>query len=141
MIARSHGGLTFGMDVRGSRVDCAHQLGLGAFNSEDQADERIRDLTNGGPDVVIEASGRPESIERAARLARVGGRVVMVASYHSPAEIKPGRWVTRGISLSISCSHVRQSFASCAGHSATHVVSSPAAAERRFAIRSCCPCS
>ena len=110
MIARSHGGLTFGMDVRESRVDCAHQLGLGAFNSEDQADERIRDLTNGGPDVVIEASGRPEAIERAARLARVGGRVVMVASYHAPAEIKPGRWVTRGISLLPSIAYTPHEF-------------------------------
>ena len=110
MIARSHGGLTFGMDVRTARVDCAHELGLGAFNSEDQADERIRDLTNGGPDVVIEASGRPEAIERAARLARVGGRVVMVASYHAPAEIKPGRWVTRGISLLPSIAYTPQEF-------------------------------
>jgi (R,R)-butanediol dehydrogenase/meso-butanediol dehydrogenase/diacetyl reductase len=110
MIARSLGGLTFGMDVREARVECAHDLGLGAFNCDDQADERIRDLTNGGPDVVIEASGRPEAIERAARLARVGGRVVMVASYHAPAEIKPGRWVTRGISLLPSIAYTPQEF-------------------------------
>ena len=110
MIARSHGGLIFGMDVRAARVDCAHQLGLGAFNTDDQADERIRDLTNGGPDVVIEASGHPEAIERAARLARVGGRVVMVASYHAPAEIKPGRWVTRGISLLPSIAYTPHEF-------------------------------
>jgi threonine dehydrogenase-like Zn-dependent dehydrogenase len=110
MIARSYGGLTFGMDVRPARVACAHDLGLGAFTSDDQADERIRDLTNGGPDVVIEASGKPESIERAARLARVGGRVVMVASYHAPAEIKPGRWVTRGISLLPSIAYTPQEF-------------------------------
>jgi len=110
MIARSLGGLTFGMDVREARVGCAHDLGLGAFHCDDQADERIRDLTNGGPDVVIEASGRPEAIERAARLARVGGRVVMVASYHAPAEIKPGRWVTRGISLLPSIAYTPQEF-------------------------------
>jgi (R,R)-butanediol dehydrogenase/meso-butanediol dehydrogenase/diacetyl reductase len=110
MIARSYGGLAFGMDIRASRVECAHQLGLGAFHCEDQADERIRDLTSGGPDVVIEASGRPEAIERAARLARVGGRVVMVASYHAPAEIKPGRWVTRGISLLPSIAYTPQEF-------------------------------
>jgi 2-desacetyl-2-hydroxyethyl bacteriochlorophyllide A dehydrogenase len=110
MIARSCGALVFGMDMRAARVDCAHQLGLGAFNCEDQADERIRDLTNGGPDVVIEASGHPEAIERAARLARVGGRVVMVASYHAPAEIKPGRWVTRGISLLPSIAYTAPEF-------------------------------
>lgn len=110
MIGRSAGGLTFGMDVRPARVACAHDLGLGAFNAADEADERIRDLTNGGPDVVIEASGHPEAIERAARLARVGGRVVMVASYHAPAEIKPGRWVTRGISLLPSIAYTRHEF-------------------------------
>ncbi|HZR79823.1 MAG TPA: alcohol dehydrogenase catalytic domain-containing protein [Candidatus Binatia bacterium] len=110
LIARQYGGLAFGLDHRPSRVACAHDLGLGAFASDDQADERIRDLTNGGPDVVIEASGRPESIERAATLARVGGRVVLVSSYHAPAEIKPGRWLTRGISLLPSIAYTPQEF-------------------------------
>jgi threonine dehydrogenase-like Zn-dependent dehydrogenase len=110
LIARQHGGMGFGLDHRPARVECAHALGLGAFTSDDEADERIRDLTNGGPDVVIEASGRPESIERAATLARVGGRVVMVSSYHAPAEIKPGRWLTRGISLLPSIAYTSQEF-------------------------------
>jgi threonine dehydrogenase-like Zn-dependent dehydrogenase len=120
MIARSYGGLAFGMDVRPARVECAHGLGLGAFHCDDHADERIRDLTNGGPDVVIEASGRPESIERAAQLARVGGRVVMVASYHAPAEIKPGRWLTRGISLLPSIAYTAQDFEAALDLIATH---------------------
>jgi threonine dehydrogenase-like Zn-dependent dehydrogenase len=110
LIARQSGGLAFGLDHRPTRVACAHRLGLGAFTSDDQADDRIRDLTNGGPDVVIEASGRPESIERAATLARVGGRVVLVSSYHAPAEIKPGRWLTRGISLLPSIAYTKEEF-------------------------------
>jgi (R,R)-butanediol dehydrogenase/meso-butanediol dehydrogenase/diacetyl reductase len=110
LIARQYGGLSFGLDHRPARVACAHAFGLGAFTSEDQADERIRDLTSGGPDVVIEASGRPESIERAATLARVGGRVVLVSSYHAPAEIKPGRWLTRGISLLPSIAYTEEEF-------------------------------
>ncbi len=120
MIARSYGGLVFGTPSRPSRVECAHELGLGAFGSEDQADERIRDLTNGGPDVVIEASGRPEAIERAAQLARVGGRVVLVASYHAPAEIKPGRWLTRGISLLPSIAYTAQDFEAALDLIVTH---------------------
>ena len=59
---------------------------------------------------MIEASGRPESIERAATLARVGGRVILVSSYHAPAEIKPGRWLTRGISLQPSIAYGPEDF-------------------------------
>ena len=110
LIARQYGGLAFGLDTRPSRVAAAHSFGLGAFTSDDQADQRIAELTSGGPDVVIEASGRPESIERAATLARVGGRVVLVSSYHAPAEIKPGRWLTRGISLLPSIAYTSDEF-------------------------------
>ena len=110
LVARQYGGLSFGLDHRPSRVSFAHSFGLGAFAADDLADERIRDLTSGGPDVVIEASGRPESIERAATLARVGGRVILVSSYHAPAEIKPGRWLTRGISLQPSIAYGPEDF-------------------------------
>ncbi|MFM7140417.1 MAG: zinc-binding dehydrogenase [Alphaproteobacteria bacterium] len=110
LVARQYGGLCFGLDHRPSRVTAAHSFGLGAFAADDLADERIRDLTNGGPDVVVEASGRPEAIERAATLARVGGRVVLVSSYHAPAELKPGRWLTRGISLLPSIAYRPEDF-------------------------------
>ena len=119
LVARQYGGLAFGLDHRPSRVSVAHSFGLGAFAAEDLADERIRDLTNGGPDVVIEASGRPEAIERAATLARVGGRVVLVSSYHAPAEIKPGRWLTRGISLLPSIAYGPEDFETALGLLAT----------------------
>jgi threonine dehydrogenase-like Zn-dependent dehydrogenase len=110
LIAQRNGGLVFGMDDRPWRVDCAHALGLGAFVADDRADERIRDLTRGGPEVLIEASGRPESIERAGQLARVGGRVVLVSSYHAPAEIRPGHWMNRGISLLPSIAYTESDF-------------------------------
>jgi len=119
LVARQYGGLAFGLDHRPSRVSAAHSFGLGAFAADDLADERIRDLTDGGPDVVIEASGRPESIERAATLARVGGRVVLVSSYHAPAEIKPGRWLTRGISLLPSIAYGPEDFDTALGLLAT----------------------
>jgi 2-desacetyl-2-hydroxyethyl bacteriochlorophyllide A dehydrogenase len=112
LIARRNGGLVFGMDERPWRVECAHSLGLGAFVSDDRADERIRDLTRGGPEVLIEASGRPEAIERAGQLARVGGRVVMMSSYHAPAEIRPGHWLNRGISLLPSIAYTEAEFES-----------------------------
>ncbi len=110
MIARQKGALVFGTDARAHRVGWAHDLGLGAFASDDRPDEYIRDLTHGGPDVVFEASGKPESIERAAHLARTGGRVVLVASYHTPAEMTPGHWFNRGIALLPSIAYTREDF-------------------------------
>lgn len=110
LIARLKGALVFGTDARAHRVAGAHKMGLGAFAADDQPDDRIRDLTRGGPEVVFEASGRPESIERAAHLARVGGRVVLLASYHSPAEMTPGHWFNRGISLLPSIAYTQNDF-------------------------------
>jgi threonine dehydrogenase-like Zn-dependent dehydrogenase len=110
LIARERGALVFGLDRRESRVRCAHDLGLGAFLADGQADERIRDLTLGGPEVVIEASGRRDAIDRAGSIARIGGRVVMVASYHAPAEIQPGHWLDRGISLLPSIAYTPENF-------------------------------
>lgn len=110
LIARQKGALVFGTDRRPHRVASAHAMGLGAFAADDQPDDRIRDLTRGGPEVVFEASGRPESIERAAHLARVGGRVVLLASYHSPVEMTPGHWFNRGISLLPSIAYTQQDF-------------------------------
>ncbi|MEO2168844.1 MAG: zinc-binding dehydrogenase, partial [bacterium] len=99
-----------GMDQRESRVRCAHELGLGAFIADEHADERIRDLTLGGPEVVIEASGRHDAIDRAGSIARIGGRVVMVANYHAPTEIQPGHWLNRGISLLPSIAYTPEHF-------------------------------
>ena len=110
LVARQKGALVFGTDDRPHRVSSAHGTGLGAFTADDQPDDRIRDLTRGGPEVVFEASGRPESIERAAHLARVGGRVVLLASYHSPAEMTSGHWFNRGISLLPSIAYTQEDF-------------------------------
>lgn len=110
LIARERGALVFGMDALPTRVQCAHGLGLGAFIADDRADERIRDLTLGGPEVVIEASGKRDAIDRAGAIARLGGRVVMVASYHAPSEIQPGHWLERGISLLPSIAYTPRQF-------------------------------
>ncbi len=99
LIARLEGALVLGMDERPTRVRCAREFGLGAFEADGLATDRIRDLTLGGPEVVIEASGRPEAIELAGQMARLGGRVVLVASYHTATEIRPVHWLQRGVSL------------------------------------------
>jgi (R,R)-butanediol dehydrogenase/meso-butanediol dehydrogenase/diacetyl reductase len=110
LIAKERGALVFGTDHRPDRVRTAHSLGLGAFVADGVADERLRDLTLGGPEVVIEASGKDDAIDRAGSITRIGGRVVMVASYHAHSKIEPGHWVDRGISLLPSIAYTPQQF-------------------------------
>ena len=110
LIAKERGALVFGIDHRPDRVRTAHSLGLGAFVADGVADERLRDLTLGGPEVVIEASGKEDAIDRAGTITRIGGRVVMVASYHAHSKIEPGDWVDRGISLLPSIAYTPQQF-------------------------------
>ena len=110
LIAKERGALVFGVDHRPDRVRTAHSLGLGAFVADGVADERLRDLTLGGPEVVIEASGKEDAIDRAGSITRIGGRVVMVASYHAHSKIEPGDWVDRGISLLPSIAYRPQQF-------------------------------
>ena len=110
LIAKECGALVFGLDHRVDRVRTAHSLGLGAFVADGVADERLHDLTLGGPEVVIEASGKEDAIDRAGSITRIGGRVVMVASYHAHSQIQPGHWVDRGISLLPSIAYTPQQF-------------------------------
>ncbi len=110
VLARQQGATVFGLDVRAARLACARRFGIEAFPSDAAADQRIREHTGGGPDVVIEASGRVESIERAAGLARIGGRVVMVSAHHAPAEIHPIRWLARSIALLPSLAYTPNDF-------------------------------
>ena len=110
LIARQRGALVFGTDPKPHRVAWAHAMGLGAFQVDDDADDHIRELTRGGPEVVFEATGVTQSIQKAAQLARMGGRVILLASYHSPVEMTPGQWVNRGISLMPSIAYTRADF-------------------------------
>jgi len=110
MLARRQGATVFGLDLRAARLACGRRLGLEVLHSDAAADEQIRERTAGGPDVVVEASGRAESVERAAGLARVGGRVVMVSAHHTPAEIHPIRWLARSIALLPSLAYTPRDF-------------------------------
>lgn len=110
VLARRQGAAVFGLDVRATRLACGRRLGFEALHSDAAADEQIRERTGGGPDVVIEASGRAESIERAAGLARIGGRVVLVSAHHAPAQIHPIRWLARSIALLPSLAYTPSDF-------------------------------
>ena len=83
-LARLDGGFpAIGADVASDRLELALRLGADvALNPKDEDFEgKLSEATEGkGPIVVIEATGSPEPINRAFQLARLWGRVVLLAS-------------------------------------------------------------
>jgi L-iditol 2-dehydrogenase len=65
------------------RLDAARRMGVDAvLRLDDAPDARVRTATGGrGADVVIEASGSPDAVPAGCRLARDGGRYVIVGQY------------------------------------------------------------
>src|SRR5918911_147228 len=78
-VARAAGAGVFATDVDERKLARARELGA-ATPPEDASDPAgwLREQTDGGADLVIEAAGEAESLALAGAAARPGGRVVMV---------------------------------------------------------------
>lgn len=92
------------VDVRPEKLEAAHRLGAtdGVDASAGDAVAEVRRLTGGeGVDVAFEALGRPETVTAAFKMARDGGRVVVIgiAAGATPAPIEITHLVRRGIRL------------------------------------------
>jgi S-(hydroxymethyl)glutathione dehydrogenase/alcohol dehydrogenase len=92
------------VDVRREKLDAARRLGAtaGVDASAGDAVAEVRRLTGGeGVDVAFEALGRPETVTAAFKMARDGGRVVVIgiAAGTTPAPIEITHLVRRGIRL------------------------------------------
>jgi 2-desacetyl-2-hydroxyethyl bacteriochlorophyllide A dehydrogenase len=77
--------LVIGVDRYPLRLEAARQLGVHVIATEEGTDVALaaKRLTGGhGVDAAIEASGSYRLLHQAIRSARIGGRVVTVASYH-----------------------------------------------------------
>jgi S-(hydroxymethyl)glutathione dehydrogenase/alcohol dehydrogenase len=92
------------VDVRREKLDAARALG--ATDAVDgratDAVAEVRRLTGGeGVDVAFEALGRPDTVTAAFKMARDGGRVVVIgiAAGATPAPIEITHLVRRGIRL------------------------------------------
>lgn len=102
-LARLSGaGLVIAVGGPASRLAFARRMGathtVGLDLAPDARLSAVRDLTGGrGPDVVIEAAGRPEAVSQALDLVRDGGRVVVVGQYtdHGDIPINPHRQLNR----------------------------------------------
>lgn len=69
--------------------------------TQGDAVEAMRDVTDGGADLVIECVGRPETVERAASAALRGGTILLfgVADAHATAKIHPYEVFIRELNL------------------------------------------
>ena len=99
------------LDVDDGRLATASALG--ADNTVDAraelATEAVLDITGGGANVVIEASGAPGGAQRALRLAARGGRVVLVGLPHEPQRLDLADATLREVDLRTTVAHVYDS--------------------------------
>jgi (R,R)-butanediol dehydrogenase/meso-butanediol dehydrogenase/diacetyl reductase len=95
------------------RAQLAAQLGASAVidpGSEDVA-SRVREECGAlGPDVVFECAGIPATIDQAATLVKRGGIVSLVGFATLPAEIAPGNWLAKEVTLIASLGYLHEEF-------------------------------
>ena len=92
------------VDVRDEKLEAAKALGAthGVNGSRDDPVAKVRDLTGGeGVDAAFEALGFPQTIVNAFKMAKDGGRVVVVgiAAGAATADLEITHLVRRGISV------------------------------------------
>jgi len=92
--AAAAGGRVIALDLNDARLDLAKRLGAAVvINTTGMArvDKRIRELTDGGADVAIEAIGNPKTIEMAFGLLRRGGRLCVIGYSQEPVTLSAAR--------------------------------------------------
>jgi len=86
-MARAAGALVVGFDVHEATLDAARALDLDARRADDpQAESALVEATGGsGVDVVVDTVGRDDTIAKAERIVRQGGRIVGVGYWPATA--------------------------------------------------------
>jgi 6-hydroxycyclohex-1-ene-1-carbonyl-CoA dehydrogenase len=88
------GGRVIALDLNDARLDLARRLGASMVinpSGVPRIDKRIRELTDGGADVAIEAIGNPATIEMAYGLLRRGGRLCVIGYSAEPVSLSAAR--------------------------------------------------
>jgi (R,R)-butanediol dehydrogenase/meso-butanediol dehydrogenase/diacetyl reductase len=97
------------IDVDARRLEIARELGAAhVINAaEDDAVAAVRSISGGeGAHVVIEASGAPQSPDAAVKMARRGGRVVVVGLQARPATLDLFDLTFRELDMTSALAHV-----------------------------------
>lgn len=77
----------------------------------DDVGERVKQICGPlGADVVFECAGIPSTIEQSVTLSRRGGLVSLVGFASDPAQINPGNWLAREVTLVASLAYLADEF-------------------------------
>jgi alcohol dehydrogenase len=101
-IARALGAQAVGIDVSARALEAARELGLDALRADDSAVEEqvLRTSGDDGLDAVVDTVGTEETLGRAFRLVRPGGRIVAVGySIASRIDLPTPRFVLEEVEL------------------------------------------
>ena len=96
------GARVIAVDVDSGKLDIAKKAGAAAIIniSTEQLGERLSDLTNGsGPDVIIEAVGRPETFQAAVEHVAFAGRVVYIGYAKEPVAYETRLFVQKELDI------------------------------------------
>jgi threonine dehydrogenase-like Zn-dependent dehydrogenase len=79
--------------------------------------EKLKELTDGhGPDIIIEAVGRPETFQAAVEHVGFAGRVVYIGYAKSPVEYETKLFVLKELDILGSRNALPEDFASVVAH-------------------------
>jgi alcohol dehydrogenase, propanol-preferring len=93
-IAASLGGVVIAVDRSDAKLEVARKLGaVDGINvrTEENIKKKIRSLTGGGADIVMECIGAPETLKLSADITRRGGRMVVVGFPIEEVSLNLGR--------------------------------------------------
>ncbi len=129
-------------DVSAPRLAAARAAGITVVDGNvGDIEEAVRELTGPGAygapaaaDVVFECSGAAPLLDRAIRMARMGGRVVMVALYGQAPLVDATLVVRKGLRLDGTFAYSGDEFAAAVGLLADGVVDATALVSHRFAL-------
>lgn len=97
---QTHATRVIAVDTVPERLAAARDLGADeTVVSDEGALERIRELTGGGADAIIDAAGANATLQLAFDAARVGGRVVVLGIPARPVEVDFASLLMRNVSL------------------------------------------
>jgi alcohol dehydrogenase, propanol-preferring len=106
-IAAALGARVIGVDTSEQKRDWARRLGAEAAldPADGRVDRAVRELTDGGADVVFEVVGKPLTQELAVTCVRTGGRVVLVGYSPDTMQLNAGRVMFRELDVigSLGC--------------------------------------
>ena len=96
------------VDVDDRRLEIARNLGAHETVDARKGDPRaaIAELTGGGAEIVIEASGAPQGLELALAVAAKGARIVLVGLQAAPRELDLFSLAVREVEVAGTLAHV-----------------------------------